>query len=242
MEHETHEPKPKKVQISLPAAIITGSVIIAISLLVVFGPQTKTKDADQPVREASGTPTSVPKDVAVVRSDDRVLGNKNAEIAIIEYSDSDCPFCARFHDTMEQVVEESNGDVAWVYRYLPLDMHPNAYTEALSAECVGDIAGNDAYWNYLGTIMDVTLSPDPKSNEALIAYANKEGVSNEALKACLADANTIARVDRDYNEAQKIGARGTPFSIAVNTKTGEQAIIPGAYPVDEVKQIIESIR
>jgi len=90
-------------------------------------------------------------------------------------------------------------------------------------------------------VINVTLTPDPKSNETLITLAEKQGIDATAFKACFADESIAKKVDSDIAEAEKIGARGTPFSIAVNKKTGKQVVIPGAYPLDAVKQMIDSI-
>lgn len=230
----------KKPIISTPAAILTGAALIALSIIFVFAPK---KGTTAPNAERPSMPTSVPAEVATLREDDYVRGARTADVLIIEYSDSDCPFCSRFHPTMEQIVEESKGTVAWVYRHFPLTtLHPNAYTEALALECVGEIAGNDAFQNYLDTIVNVTLNPDPKSNQALFGYAKDEGVSEAAFTACINGENATKRIDASINEAQSIGAQGTPFSIAVNQKTGKQVLIPGAYPIEEVRAIIDSIK
>jgi len=83
-----------------------------------------------------------------VTEDDHIKGDLNAPIKIIEYSDFDCPFCSRFHETMDQVVSQ-NDDVAWVYRHFPLDqLHPNARTVAQISECVANLGGNEAFWTF----------------------------------------------------------------------------------------------
>ena len=56
-----------------------------------------------------------------VSDGDHILGDKNASVKIVEFSDTECPFCKRFHTTMQQVVKDNNGQVAWVYRHFPLD-------------------------------------------------------------------------------------------------------------------------
>lgn len=86
--------------------------------------------------------------VAPVTEADHIKGSLDAPIKIVEYSDYDCPFCSRFHDSMNQVVEQ-NDDVAWVYRHFPLDqLHPNARTIAQISECIAEAEGNDAFWTF----------------------------------------------------------------------------------------------
>lgn len=84
-----------------------------------------------------------------VSRDDHILGDINAEIIIVEYSDLDCPFCKVFHNTMHQVVEKSEGKVAWVYRHYPIpQLHPNAPKKAEETECAWELGGNEAFWKY----------------------------------------------------------------------------------------------
>jgi protein-disulfide isomerase len=80
---------------------------------------------------------------------DHVRGNKDARFLLVEYSDYSCPFCARFHPTAQQLVEEFDGELAWVYRHFPLDqLHPTARSEAEASECVAKLAGEDAFWSF----------------------------------------------------------------------------------------------
>jgi protein-disulfide isomerase len=231
----------KKPSINIPLAIIVGAVIIAVAIFLTFGktPNTANTTTKQATNEQ---PTSVPVEVARLRSDDYIRGDKNAEVLIIEYSDSDCPYCQQFHSTLEQVTENYDGKVAWVYRFYPLtSLHPNAYTEALALSCVNELGGNDTFWKYLDTVISVTLSPDAKSNEALITFASQNGINAATFKTCLQNEKSTEKIDADIAEAKKIGARGTPFSIAVNQKTGKQVIIPGAVPVEYLKQVVDSL-
>ena len=78
---------------------------------------------------------------------DHILGNPaTAKVTIVEYSDYECPYCARFHPVLEQVVSQSNGSVAWVYRHWPI--HQNSMAKLVAAECVAKLKGNDAFWKY----------------------------------------------------------------------------------------------
>lgn len=83
--------------------------------------------------------------------DDHYKGSADAEIAIIEYSDFECPFCSRIHSTLEQVVN-THDNTAWAYRHLPLGFHPQALPAAIASECVAEHEGNDAFWEFTDAI------------------------------------------------------------------------------------------
>ena len=88
-------------------------------------------------------------DMAPVTAEDHIRGSLDADIIIVEYSDFECPFCARFHPTMGQIVNEYDGKVAWVYRQFPLEqIHAKARPLAEGSECVAELGGNDAFWAY----------------------------------------------------------------------------------------------
>ncbi len=85
-------------------------------------------------------------EIVVSEEGDHILGNPDAPIKIIEYSDFECPYCKIFHATLNKIVAESNGNVSWVYRHWPL--HQNSFEKVVAAECVAQIKGNEAYWQY----------------------------------------------------------------------------------------------
>ena len=86
--------------------------------------------------------------VTPVASSDYVRGNPEGRYIFIEYSDFDCPFCSRFHQTMKSITE-TRDDVAWVYRHIPLEqLHPDARFVANVIECAGEGGENpDAFWS-----------------------------------------------------------------------------------------------
>lgn len=87
--------------------------------------------------------------VTPVTVDDYYRGPDNPRYTFIEYSDFDCPFCARFHESMIEVMATTS-DVGWVYRHFPLEqIHPDARGVANVAECVGENGTNDdAFWEF----------------------------------------------------------------------------------------------
>lgn len=84
--------------------------------------------------------------IEVSEPTDHIMGNRDAKVTIIEYSDFECPFCKQFHPTLEKIVKENNGNVAWIYRHYPL--HQHSFEKLVAANCVAEIKGGDAFWKY----------------------------------------------------------------------------------------------
>ncbi|MGI9118039.1 MAG: thioredoxin domain-containing protein [Minisyncoccia bacterium] len=90
---------------------------------------------------------------------DHIIGSANAPIVIVEYSDSDCPYCQKFHATMHQIKDNYGDKVAWVYRHYPLDsLHPKARMEAEASECVAKLSNNETFWKYLDAMFTINSS------------------------------------------------------------------------------------
>lgn len=238
--------KEGKQPATLAAAIITSAAMIAIALVLVLHPQstgTAPKNGNTAAQQPT-TPTSVAANIVTIRptDNDHVRGDlSTAQVLIFEYSDSDCPYCEQFHPTLQQVVSNYKGKVAWIYRFFPLDIHPNSRTESIALQCVSEIGGAKAFNTYLDTLINVTLSPNPTSDKALTTFATQQGIDAAKFNACVLDPATATFIDNSIQEATSIGAQGTPFSIAVSVKTGKQIIIPGAYPLDAVEKDIDSL-
>jgi protein-disulfide isomerase len=81
---------------------------------------------------------------------DHIIGSPDAPILVIEYSDLECPYCKRFGATMKEVVAESNGNVAWIYRHWVV--HQGALPKTAAAECVAKLKGEDAFWKYIDLV------------------------------------------------------------------------------------------
>ncbi|MFA6392828.1 MAG: thioredoxin domain-containing protein [Candidatus Paceibacterota bacterium] len=104
--------------------------------------------------------TAYTGEVPPIEDGEHILGNpKTAKVTIIEYSDFECPFCARFHPILERIINESNGSIAWVYRQFPLvQIHQHAMERAIASECIAKIKGNDAFWKY-GDLLFKLVAP-----------------------------------------------------------------------------------
>jgi len=179
------------------------------------------------------------KKIPAVSDQEHVRGEKNAKIAIIEYSDLECPFCKRFHPTMQQVMEEYKGKVKWVYRHFPLDeLHSKADKEAEASECAFDLGGEQAFWAFIDKVYEVTPANNGLDPAELPKIATGVGVDEGKFKSCLDGGKFADKVEKMYQGGLGAGITGTPGSLVVNDKGGAW-LIPGALPYESVKQIID---
>ena len=172
---------------------------------------------------------------------DHIRGNPAAPVTLVEYSDFECPFCKSFHSTVKKVVDESNGQVKWVYRHFPLDeLHPvKARKEAAAAECAAELGGNDAFWKFADRFFELTPSNNRTDIDTVVPQIAREiGLDKAQFAACLASGRHDRRVEEDRQNAVATGGRGTPWSIIVS-KSGKMYPLSGAQPYAAVKQIVE---
>lgn len=177
--------------------------------------------------------------VPEVTKDDHIRGNRNAKVILVEYSDFECPFCSKFHPTAQQAVDEYGGDVAWVYRHYPLSFHPNAQKAAEGSECVADLVGEDAFWQYGDYLVEVNTRDGKLSPDAIQEAAQLTGVNMAAFNECLDSGEKAALVKEQMDGGAAAGVSGTPGTIIV-TKDGGQELVPGALPFSNLQAIIEN--
>lgn len=240
------------VFVSTPVAILIGSVIISLAILInggviKFKGVTSQGSASAPVAQAPTAPQVPPSEptagpVEPLKDEDHVRGNRNARILLFEYSDLECPFCKRFHPTAKQVVDEYKGQVAWVYRHFPLDqIHSKADKEAEATECAKDQGGEDGFWKMTDKIFEVTPSNNGLDPETLPKLASDLGLNQATFKTCLDSGKYAAHVEEDYQGGIKAGITGTPGNILLDTKTNKTKLIPGALPFDQFKIAIDDL-
>lgn len=175
---------------------------------------------------------------------DHIYGNSSAKVSLIEYSDFECPFCKRFHATAKQLVDESQGTVNWVYRHFPLGFHnPAAQREAEATECVAELGGNDAFWEYSDLVFEATPSNGKGvSTDGLVALAKKINLDSDRFKNCLESGRYAERVQEDFREGTSIGITGTPGNILRNNETGKVLSRSGARPIEHLRSAVAELR
>jgi protein-disulfide isomerase len=167
-----------------------------------------------------------------------VLGDADAPVTIVEFSDFQCPYCRRhLFQTLPKLVETyvDTGQVRYVFKDFPLESHPNASKAAEAARCAG---AQGSFW-----AMHDRLFEDPKEwssqegqplIEAFVGYAFDLGLDEAAFGQCIESGQYGPQVRQNQWEGQQAGVAGTP-SFLINDQ-----LLSGAQPFEEFQRIIEA--
>ena len=208
----------------IPIAIVVAGGLVAAAIY--FG-----GSVQQPITTNQQV-DSAEIDISPVTDKDHIVGSRNAPIVIVEYSDTECPFCKNFHNTMKEVVSVYGGQVAWVYRHFPIaQLHAKAAKEAEATECANELGGNQGFWNFTNKLFETTNSNDSLDPSELPKIALAVGLDVNAFNTCLSSGRYKEFITKSIEEAIKSGARGTPYSVII-AKDGRKDTINGALPLE----------
>lgn len=180
---------------------------------------------------ALGMPVGKYLNLPEVRDDSITTGSKDAKVKIIEFSDFQCPYCKAFHKILANVLKEYEGEVLFVYKHLPLPIHPQAENAALAAECANAQGKFTEYADYLFAKQDDWgRSRDTKRFKDYAWYLRLDG---KAFSACL-DSRTYAnKIEADTEEAARFSIGGTPGTFINET------LLQGAVSEEELRAVID---
>ncbi len=168
-----------------------------------------------------------------ISQEDHIRGNPDAQIALIGYSDLECPYCVDFHQTAQQLLEEYDGQIMWIYRHYPLEqLHSNATELAIGSECAARQGDDDSFWAFIDYVFENESTDAQKVAQAL-------GFNTAQFSTCLDDESLAQKVQDQLNAGSAAGVTGTPGNILLNTQTNDAILVPGARPVDQFKTIID---
>lgn len=198
---------------------------------------------------ARGAAPAAPPAVAVVNQvidigNAQARGEASARVALVEFSDFECPFCGRFTtETLPQLFREyvETGKVRYVFRNLPLEsIHPDAFRAAVAGECAGE---QQRFWTLHDALFthQNALTPD-----GILTDARTAGLDLPRFQQCEASAATAARVRADESQAGQVGANSTPtmfvgIVMPDGSKVRAVRIIRGAQPYETFKAAIDGV-
>jgi protein-disulfide isomerase len=227
------------------AAFFAGSFVSNLS-----SEQISQKELDNAIAELElkilekQLPTKQPSIPLEISADnDPIIGNPDAPITIIEFSDFQCPFCARFHiQTLPTIMEEyiEKGSVKLVFRDFPIQsIHPNAVPASVAAECANEqgkfkqmhdmLFEKQKEWSDLETVYAIELFNQ---------YSEQINLEQEQFSSCLSTAKYVKEIQNDLDDGRTYGVTGTPGFFIGNQQIGFVEL-KGAQPFESFKNVID---
>jgi len=167
--------------------------------------------------------------------DDPFIGEEDAPVTVIEFTDYQCPFCGRhFTQTFGQIKSTyiDTGKVKYVTRDYPLSFHPFAQKAAEATECAED---QGKFWEMHDKLFANQTALDIPS---LKTYAGSLGLNQATFDSCLDGGTHAAEVQKDLADGQAAGISGTPGFWVIG-KDGKGEIISGAVPFANFQTAID---
>jgi len=242
----------------LPLAIIVAGAFVGYGLYH-SGSSTLNSDSQKATVENS---TAVDQQqvstssitVAPVTDADHILGNKDAKVVLVEYSDTECPYCKNFFSTLEQISSNygtTSNLFAWVYRPFPVEqLHEKSEHEAEAAECANELGGSTAFWNYLDDVYENTPSNDGLDPSELNTFADDVGVDQTAFTSCLSSGKYADKISESVTAGFAAGGgSGTPYSVLLVRNGNQTETVPlmdsqgnslGSLSYSAVKALIDT--
>lgn len=259
---ESSNPESKSEHITLDKSTFNKLIIavVAVSIVSAFlggyvlGNQTNEsliintneinkaeQNLQKPIQSSQQMGPQILRNISL--DDDPMKGNPDASITIIEFSDFQCPFCAKFHQSTLPQLEKnyiSTGKVNFVYRDFPIQsIHPNAVPAALASECADDqgkfwemhdiIFENQQIWKDLPIVQSVVLFKQ---------YSSQLNLNTGEFDSCMDSGKYLEEIRNDLDDGRAYGVSGTPGFFVGNEKIGFVPIT-GAQPFSSFQRVID---
>ena len=184
-----------------------------------------------PVKVAAKQPSTAPDiNMENLIGGNAIKGDINAKVTMVEFSDYECPYCARYYkNTYPQIISEyvDTGKVKIVFRDYPLPFHGKAQKAGEAAECAGE---QDKYYEMHDKLFDIGLSGGVASYKE---FAADLGLNQADFDSCLDSGAQASEIQNDMKAGQAVGVTGTPGFII----NGE--LVSGAQPFSAFKAVID---
>src|SRR5208282_2098363 len=159
-------------------------------------------------------------------------GPEKAPVTIVEFSDMQCPHCAKAAPMIDQLLA-LEPEAHFVFQNFPLPLHNWAEKAADYVDCVGR-AGNDAVWKFIRKTFDEQANiTEANADEKLKSIATASGANADEVAACAAKPDTKARIEASIALGKSVGVSATP-TLFINGRN-----LPGGAPVELLKKIVD---
>jgi protein-disulfide isomerase len=171
-----------------------------------------------------------------------MLGERNAKVGMVEFSDYQCPYCRHFHlETFPQLQKTyiDSGKLVFAVKNFPLDFHPRAMDAAVAVSCARQ-QNIKAFWDVQGELFSHQnrLGKD-LYNELVKRY----GLDRKKFSKCMTDDKQKVAITRDLKYAQSLGVQGTP-TFFIGRLEGDRLVdavrVVGAQPARVFTRVLDS--
>ena len=216
-------------------------VFAALWLFSIYGGDVAVPTGNNPTQVPPTVQNPPTSNLQVTIDDtDPILGERDAKIKIVEFSDFQCPFCQRAADGAVAEFKQSsyfkNGEVSLVFKHFPLNsIHPQAQKAAEAAACAQD---QGKFWEMHDIIF---ANQQAISIDNLKSYAGQIGLNQGDFDSCLDGGEKAGKVNNDLKQASEAGGRGTPYFVLIN-EDGDTTAVSGAQPWVNFEAAIKSLQ
>jgi protein-disulfide isomerase len=194
---------------------------------------------EQQQAKSDAAPEETPKRAKLSLQGAPMIGDKNAPLTMVEFTDYECPFCNQFYSATFPELKKNyidTGKMRFYSRDLPLDFHPDSMRAAQAGRCAAE---QGQFWKMRDLM---AASPDKLDMDSLVADAGNLKLDVKAFRACVESEKTKDAVQADVLDAVKIGADGTPtFVVGKSTADGvDGTMIVGALPYETFDRALKN--
>lgn len=175
------------------------------------------QEIKQQLQQRTAAAPAAPQNVVLDLAGDPAKGRPDAPLTLVEFSDYQCPFCAKTARETFPAVEKAyveTGKVRYVFRDFPLSMHRYAFKAAEAANCAGE---QGKYWEMHDRLFENVGALEP---EKLPGYAQAAGLDPAKFEECLGSGRHAEEIRADMEDGRKAGVRGTPTLMIGTTEPG----------------------
>ncbi len=235
MQPPSHEPSRSSgsnfQSFLLPGAILIAAVVISGTLLY-----TRANPGVQTAQIGNEEDTK-PVNIAI-NDQDHILGNKDAAVTIVEFSDFQCPFCRSFFEASYQDIKKEyidTGKARLIFRHFPLDFHPGAKPAALGSECAAE---QGKFWEF----HDKVFQEQAKLGQGTVQFTTTDikrwaaslKLNMAQFNKCFDTSKYAKRVTDDAAYGASVNVTGTPSFFVNGTR------LVGAQPFASFKTTIDA--
>lgn len=181
----------------------------------------------------------------VTSENTHILWNPDAEITWVEYSDIECPYCKKLHQswTIEEIMKEYDWKVNFIFKQFPLAFHKQAQMEAEAVLCAWELWWKDKYYDFITQAFNGSKwNGESYTKESISKLGGELWIDEKKLLSCIESWKFKQQAQDEMEEWSTLfGITWTPWNVLINNKTGKWDKLPWAYPTWSFKQKIDSL-